>query len=256
MPQIFIFFKFNPRYHMLLKQGDCLEVMDEIETGSIDTVICDPPYGTTHCPWDSVIALEPMWAQLKRVIKPSSPIVLMAAQPFTTTLISSNMKMFRYHWVWLKTLRCGFASSGWRPLSSLEDICIFLDKPKSSTYNAQGLIRVDKPQNRKALPQVEIYHYDTLLGNYTTKYINHPHQLLEFNSVGRGGITTQKPVDLMEYLVNTYSNEGDHILDFAMGSGTTGVACKNLNRDFTGIELNPKHYEIACKRIDNQQQGD
>ena len=236
-----------------LMLGDCLEKMDKIDDQSIDAVICDPPYGVTHCKWDSVIPLEPMWEQLKRVIKPSGAIVLFGTQPFTTTLISSNKKMFKYTWSWRRSGVGGQANSWWRPMTSVEDVIVFIDAPYKSTYNPQGLVEFNK-QCSRPLDRSDALHNMSKDGKlngkkYIQKFTNYPHQLLQFNSAKKNLIPTQKPVDLMEYLVKTYTNEEEEVLDFAMGSGTTGVACANTDRDFTGIELNEEHFDIAVKRL-------
>lgn len=224
-----------------LMQGDCLECMKEIPDGSVDMVLADPPYGTTACKWDSIISLEPMWEQLKRVIKPKGAIVMTASQPFTTTLIASNMKMFKYCWVWKKSKPTGHLNAKKQPLKTYEDIVVFYSK--QCLYNPQGVLPTNKIVSR------------TNRGNYgacskTTRQTvtNYPRNIVEFSSTD-GVHQTQKPVALMEYLIKTYTNEGETILDFTMGSGTTGVACKNLNRHFIGIELDEDYFEIAKKRI-------
>ena len=224
-----------------LIQGDCLEKMKDIPDGSVDMVLADPPYGTTACKWDSIIPLELMWEQLEWVIKPNGAIVMTASQPFTTTLIASNMKMFKYCWVWEKSKPTGHLNAKKQPLKTYEDVVLFY--PKQCTYNPQGIKPTDRMVSR------------TNRGNYgecskTTRQTttNYPRNIVKFPSID-GQHPTQKPVALMEYLIKTYTNEGETVLDFTMGSGTTGVACKNLNRNFIGIELDPDYFKIAQERI-------
>ena len=224
-----------------LIQGDCLEVMKDIPDGSVDMVLTDPPYGTTACKWDSVIPFEPMWEQLKRITKKNGAIVLTASQPFTSALIMSNVKMFKYCWVWEKSKPTGFLNAKRQPLRQVEDVCAFY--LGQSEYHPQGLTETSKMVSR------------TNRGNYgacskTTMQnkTGYPRNVLKFASVD-GLHPTQKPVALMEYLIKTYTNEGETVLDFTMGSGTTGVAAKNLNRDFIGIELDETYFNIARERI-------
>jgi len=205
-------------------------------------VLTDPPYGTTQCKWDSVIPLEPMWEQLKRVIKPNGAIVMTASQPFTSALIASNMKMFKYCWVWEKSLKIGFQNANRRPLKNHEDIAVFGGK----TYNPEGLKTCGKTNKRGS---VGGFSSAVKTQEYTQKYTNYPCSILKVPSQGKTVHPTQKPVALMEYLIKTYTNESDTVLDFTMGSGTTGVACKNLNRNFIGIELDPEYFKIAEARI-------
>ena len=232
-----------------LIQGDCLEKMKDIPDGSVDMVLTDPPYGTTACKWDSIIPLEPMWEQLKRVIKPNGAIVMTASQPFTTTLIASNMKMFKYCWVWEKSQAVGHLNAWRMPMKKTEDITVFYSK--QCTYNPE---LTDKP--------VENIRPITARTKKTDCYGDHgldvhkcpadksmPATIIRFNNAQGTAHPTQKPVALMEYLIKTYTNEGETVLDFTMGSGTTGVACKNLNRNFIGIELDPEYFKIAEKRI-------
>ena len=239
-----------------LMQGDCLERMKEISDGSVDMVLTDPPYGTTACKWDSIIPLEPMWEQLKRVIKPNGAIVMTASQPFTTTLIASNMKMFKYCWVFAKSLPVGHGYAKHRPMSNHEDICVF-GKGKT-TYNPQMTPR-DKPRKytRKG-PSLSgsssMTSHDGLERELTEKY---PTSIQHFNtSVQKDKLhPTQKPVALMEYLIKTYTNEGETVLDFTMGSGSTGVACVNTGRRFIGIELDDGYFKIAQDRIEQAQRA-
>ena len=245
----------------MLHLGDCLDVMQDIPDGSVDMVCTDPPYGTTNCQWDSVIPFEPMWAQLKRIVKPNGAIVLMASQPFTSALVMSNVAMFKYCWVWNKVSVTGFANAKKQPLRHMEDVCVF---SKSSTnYHPQGLVEVNKV-NRNTVSVGG----DTLRSNvesskgkgslrtegkeYVQRHTNYPKQLLNFPRK-RGLHPTQKPVALMEYLIKTYTNPGETVLDFTCGSGTTGVAAANTARRFIGIEMDADYFTVAQSRIQKAQ---
>ena len=236
-------------------QGDCLERMKEIEDGSVDMILTDPPYGTTACKWDSIIPLEPMWEHLKRVIKPNGAIVMTASQPFTTTLIASNMKMFKYCWVWDKKVGSNLFQAKKAPLKVHEDIVVFGD---SIPYVPQ-MVKKDKPQKQGRYKQTNDSSGVTnksaknkLAGKvYTHSY---PKTIQTFGKEKRSkkqAHPTQKPVALMEYLIKTYTNEGETVLDFTMGSGTTGVACANLGREFIGIEKDLDYFNIALARIED-----
>jgi len=236
-------------------RGDCLELLQGIEAGAVDMVLADPPYGTTACKWDSIIPLEPMWEQLKRVIKPNGAIVMTASQPFTTTLISSNMGGFAFCWVWDKCFAANFVQAKRQPLKDHEDVLVFTKTGKQPNYFPQMVKRdkaIKKGGNKqsKAIP-IAVTEASKAFGEagktYNEKY---PTSQIRFNCrEGRGYHPTQKPVALMEYLIKTYTNEGETVLDFTMGSGTTGVACKNLNRSFIGIELDEQYFKIAQVRI-------
>lgn len=232
-----------------LYKGDCLEVMKEIPTGSVDMILCDLPYGTTECKWDSIIPLDLLWKEYERVIKEDGAIVLTAAQPFTTKLIESNIKRFRYTWYWVKNTCTGFCFAKFQPMRKVEDVCVFYKKaPK---YNPQGLVKLEKPIARKRKPQQNedwIYR-DTLYGEFKTEWTNYPNNVLNIKSE-RGLHPTQKPVPLFDYLIKTYTDEGMTVLDNCMGSGTTGVACMNTNRKFIGIELDEKYFNVAKERIE------
>lgn len=239
-----------------LMQGDCLDKMKEIESGSVDMVLTDPPYGITACKWDSIIPLDPMWEQLKRIIKPNGAIVMTASQPFTTTLIASNMKMFKYCWYWKKSRATNFLNASHQPLRNIEEVVIFCKS--KSVYNPQ--ITDKDPKNvrnnsGKIHKQTESYGSHTSGKSKADAKKTHPKQCLEFHGVNPASKekyhSTQKPVALMEYLIRTYTNEGETVLDFTMGSGSTGVAAKNLNRSFIGIELDQGYFEIAKERINN-----
>ena len=227
-----------------LMKGDCLERMKEIESGSVDMILTDPPYGTTACKWDSIIPLEPMWEQLKRIIKPNGAIVMTASQPFTTTLIASNMKGFKYCWVWDKKRVSNPQLAKYQPLKCHEDIVVFSQKGGTVNYNPQGLIDCVKVRKKDTSNLGHCKRKD-----YTQTKTGYPKSIQTF-SFESGFHPTQKPVALMEYLIKTYTNEGETVLDFTMGSGTTGVAAKNLNRNFIGIELDDKYFDIAKQRIE------
>ena len=232
-----------------LMQGDCLERMKEIPGGVVDMVMTDPPYQITACKWDSIIPLAPMWEQLKRVIKPNGAIVMTASQPFTTALIASNMKMFKYCWVWEKGRPSNPQLAKKQPLKTHEDIVVF--SPKPHAYYPQGLAEI--PVNKRKVHNPE----PNKLGHcvrkpYTQTHTNYPKAVVSVKPE-RGLHPTQKPVALMEYLIKTYTNEGETVLDFTMGSGTTGVACVNLGRKFIGIEKDLDYFNIALTRIENAQ---
>ena len=233
-----------------LYNGDCLEIMDKlIEEGvMVDAIICDPPYGTTACKWDSVIPFDAMWSRLNKLIKPNGAIVLFGSQPFTTDLINSNRKNFKYTLVWDKQRSCGSMLAKKRPLKYHEDIIVFYKK--QPVYNPQ--MREGKTQSKASGGYSDNY------GNINTiRYKNnlyYPRSILDFKACHnmQGKVhPTQKPVDLLEYLIKTYTNENETVLDFTMGSGSTGVACMNTNRRFIGIELDENYFNIAKDRIEN-----
>jgi len=239
--------------------GDCLEAMRDISDGSIDLVLADPPYGRTACEWDSVIPLEPMWRGLKRVIKKSGAIVLTASQPFTTTLISSNREMFKYCWVWAKSRAVGFPNAKNRPMNKHEDIVVFsfgdcANRCKNRmVYNPQGLVEINKKVSgiKASAGDYNGHHFGrpSHKAERIQKYTNYPNSILSIGNEGKNSHPTQKPVALMEYLIKTYTNEGETVLDFAMGSGTTGVAAMKLGRGFIGIEKDEGYFRMAERRI-------
>ena len=238
-----------------LIQGDCLEVMDElIEKGVVvDAIITDPPYGTTACKWDSVIPFDKMWERLNKLVKPNGAIALFGSQPFTSLLITSNLKMFKYEIIYQKTKATNYLQAKKQIMKIHENICIFYNN--QCTYNPQftkgePYKRVHKSGNKEDCA----YHKDTRKSGdvFINEGYRYPNSILPSisNPSGRGQLhPSQKPVALMEYLVKTYTNENETVLDFTMGSGTTGVACKNLNRNFIGIELDDKYFDIAKERI-------
>ena len=239
-----------------LRQGDCLELMKSIPDGSIDAIITDPPYGTTACKWDSVIPFEPMWAELKRVIKPNGAIVLFGSEPFSSALRMSNIKNYKYDWVWEKSKATGHLNSKKRPLVKHELIHIFYKS--QPTYNPQGLIEKDKPtiskgnRGKKGIGSSGDV-YGKAENDAIQTHTNYPLSIQKFNVDMKAEYhPTQKPVALLEYLIKTYTNEGETVLDFTMGSGSTGVACVNTNRNFIGIELDEKYFEIAKGRIEEE----
>ena len=243
-----------------VRHGDCLDVLPNIPDGSVDLILADPPYGTTACKWDSIIPLEPMWEQLKRIIKPKGAIVMTASQPFTTTLIASNMKMFKYCWVWEKSRAVGFVNAKLKPMPKHEDVVVFSEgktancNKNNMPYFPQDLIDVEIKKNgrkgNKSDSDGNGYGRDCMRAEYVQKKTNYPVTTsLKMASEGKPIHPTQKPVALMEYMIKTYTLEGETVLDFTMGSGTTGVACKNLNRKFIGIELDADYFKIASDRI-------
>ena len=212
-------------------------------------ILADPPYGTTACKWDSIIPLESMWEQLKRVIKPNGAIVMTASQPFTPTLISSNMKMFKYCWVWDKVKPSSGLHAKQQPLRQHEDILVF-GKGKVS-YIPQmedAPARTDKP---RAASNGEAFGGKTVLRQHSNGGKKYPRSILKMSNANQNGRVhpTQKPIALMEYLIKTYTNEGETVLDFTAGSFTTGVACVNLNRKFIGIEMDDNYFDIGVNRI-------
>lgn len=328
---------------MKLLNGDCMKLMKEIPDGSVSLILCDPPYGTTDCSWDSILPFEPLWQEYRRVLKVNGVAALFCVQPFTTKLINSNMKDFRYCWYWVKNQPTGFTYARYQPMRKVEDVAVFIcNKPgannkgkhrelreymltelrnsgktradinaalgnsmsghyftrgeqftlptaaawetlqevtghfnrsyedvlseyrsemggtkdghQGATYNPQGLQEVKnaKPKRKRAQERESIYKSGSLLKEYTTRFTNWPKNVLRFDCE-RGYHPTQKPVPLLEYLVRTYTNEGDLILDNCMGSGSTGVAVKRVGgRRFIGMEQNKIYFDIAQKRIESE----
>ena len=239
-----------------LYKGDCLEVMDKfIEKGIVvDAIICDPPFGTTQNKWDSVIPLDKMWDKLNKLIKPNGAIVLFAQTPFDKILGASNISKLKYEWIWEKTQATGHLNAKKMPMKAHENILVFYKK--LPTYNPQKT-QGHKPMNsgvRRSSLKNENYNkinkIDLPFGGDTDRF---PRSVVRFKSDKQKEYLhpTQKPVALMEYLIKTYTNENELVLDFTMGSGTTGVACKNTNRSFIGIEMDDKYFEIAKKRIED-----
>ena len=246
---------------MQLMLGDCLERMKEIEDGSVDMVLCDLPYGTTACSWDSIIPMDKLWNEYKRVLRGNGAVVLFGSQPFTTTLIASNLQDFKYCWVWEKNRPTNFAHAKNKPMKKHEDICVFssgttvhaTQSKTRMTYNPQGLVEIEpKKVTKRASEKTDAFFSDRPgHGEFVRNFTNYPHSVLEFSTDQLGLHPTAKPVALCEYLINTYSFAGQTVLDNTMGSGTTGVACANLNRKFIGIEMDENYFNIAKQRIDD-----
>lgn len=249
--------KSNEFNNGIIYQGDCLEVMKRIEDKSVDAIICDLPYGTTACKWDNVIPFEPLWEQYNRIIKDNGAIVLFGSQPFTSALVMSNPKMFKYEWIWEKAVGSNFTVVKYQPMKEHENILVF-GKNKVNYYPIM--------QERKGSGNQRIKYkrtsciggnvYNNIIDNRCIdpseyKKLRNPSSVQFFNNREntRGLHPTQKPIALLEYLINTYTNEGETILDNCMGSGSTCVACQNINRKFIGIELDENYYNIALKRI-------
>ena len=249
-------------------QGDCLEIMKNIEDKSIDMILCDLPYGTTACKWDTIIPFEPLWEQYKRIIKDNGAIVLTASQPFTSALVMSNIKMFKYEWIWNKNIGANFLNSKFQPLKVHENILVFSNggitngSKEPVKYNPQDLVEINKINKNSNNPTAPKTFSDNgrmsdknscLQPNkeYFTKYTNYPKSITQvFKKEDVGKHPTQKPVALFEYLIKTYTNEGETVLDNCAGSCTTAVACINTNRNYICIEKEEKYCEIGQKRID------
>ena len=228
-----------------IRQGDCLELMKDIPDTSIDMILCDLPYGTTKNKWDSVIPLNKLWKQYERIIKDNGAIVLFSQMPFSAELVHSNLKLFKYEWIWQKDNGTGFLNAKKMPLKIHENILVFYKK--LPLYNPQmrtGFKPYKCKQGR----------HSTNYGAYEQGHITesngerYPIDIIKFKK-DSGLHPTQKPVELLEYLIKTYTNEGETVLDNCMGSGSTGIACINTNRNFIGYELNEKYFKIAEKRI-------
>ena len=241
-----------------LYNGDCLELMKGVPSGSIDLILTDPPYGTTNCRWDTIITFEPMWEQLKRIIKQNGAICLFGSEPFSSDLRMSNIKDFKYDWYWQKTTPTGFLNAKKQPLRNIETISVFY--AKQPTYNPQKTYghkrKVSLAKHKQNCKKAEEYNgYNLASYDSTERY---PTQTLQFKTDRQKSALhpTQKPVALLEYLIRTYTNEGETVLDFTMGSGSTGVACVNTNRNFIGIELDEGYFQIAKQRIENCNKND
>jgi len=234
-----------------LLNGDCLDIMATLPAASVDLILCDLPYGTTACAWDAVIPFEAMWAQFRRVTKPNAAIVLTASQPFTTALIGSNLKDFRYEWIWEKDGGSNFATVKYQPMKEHENVCVFYRS--MPTYNSQKQERIGSRKGR-ITSTTDSGRKDSVYGTqsggatFVVPELRHPRSIQRFNRE-RGFHPTQKPVALMEYLIRTYTNECDVVLDNCMGSGTTGVAALNCQRKFIGIERDPGYFAICQRRI-------
>ena len=237
---------------------DCLEGMKRIPDKSIDMILCDLPYGTTACKWDVIIPFEPLWEQYNRIIKDNGAIVLFGSEPFSTELRHSNLKMYKYDWIWKKDGVTNFANAKKMPMRCIENISIFYRKPP--TYNPQGLVLINKTVKNGGTVGGETVRRDieqssgkgklrTKGFEYVQQFTNYPTQFLEFKRDKEKLHPTQKPVALLEYLVKTYTNEGEVVLDNCMGSGSTAIACLETNRHYIGFELDHDYYRIAHNRI-------
>ena len=245
-----------------LMKGDCLDLMKTIPDGSVDMVLTDPPYGTTACKWDSVIPFEPMWEELKRIIKPNGAIVLFGSEPFSSLLRVSNLKMYKYDWVWEKSRASNFVHAKYQPLKAHETISVFSKGGSAQgsknpmIYNPQKVS--GKPYN-KGFGHKDNLHLSGGLSKKETQELKNetglrsPRSVQYFSSDSdgkqRGLHPTQKPVALLEYLIKTYTQEGETVLDFTAGSFSTGVACVNLNRKFIGVEMDEKYFDIGVNRM-------
>lgn len=247
---------------MQLLQGDCLEIMPDMPENSVDLILCDLPYGTTDCSWDSVIPFAPLWKQYNRIIKSKGVIALFGDFPFSASLIGSNIANFRHAWYWKKNNATGALCAKVKPLKEIEHILVFsppqhkrtkAEPGETYTYNPQGLVELEKPIFHKGERGGAVYRNKKNASIQT--HTNYPRNLLEFQNVGFGAEKrlhpTQKPVALLEYLINTYTNAGETVLDNCMGVGSTGIACINTGRKFIGIEKDAKYFEIARERLEN-----
>jgi site-specific DNA-methyltransferase (adenine-specific) len=244
-----------------LRCGDCLELMKDIPDGSIDMILCDLPYGTTASAWDKNIDFCKLWEQYERIIKGGGAIALFGSGQFSYKLITSNEKLYKYKWIWFKSKRGNFVNAKNRPMTAYEEIMMFSNGNTANgsrlkmRYSPQGLvakrtIRNDKSGTRfGTMAGKRPSHKQTVVSEYT----NYPYDVLQFASVSKPIHPTEKPIALLEYLVKTYTNEGDLVLDNCMGSGSTGVACVNTGRDFIGIELDENYFDIAKNRIEEAQ---
>lgn len=229
---------------------DCLEGMRHIPDNSIDLILCDLPYGTTNCSWDSIIPFVDLWANYKRIIKDNGAIVLTASQPFTTKLIESNLKWFRYEWIWKKGNHVtGFPNANRMPMKNHENVCVFYKK--LPTYNPQGVIKI-KPKVVKSNPAMKVLgekNNNSLNRYHLVRHKNYPKSVIDFPRDSKTFHPTQKPVDLFEYIVRTYTDEGDVVLDNCMGAFTTAIACDNSNRNWIGFELEEEYCNKGLERI-------
>ena len=238
---------------------DCLEGMKQIPDGTIDAVICDLPYGTTACAWDSVIPLEPLWEQYRRICKPNAAIVLFGSEPFSTTLRASNLEMYKYDWIWVKNRPTGHLEAKNKPMKQHEIISIFSKGASANgcnnriTYNPQGCVKTNVVMTNRATNVYGNRESRKAGTTFIQEYTNYPTSVLSFDLDDGHLHPTQKPVDLLRYLVLTYTNEGDTVLDNCMGSGTTAIACIKERRHFIGFELSKEYFDKACKRIKAEQ---
>ena len=232
-----------------LYHGDCLELMKNIPAGSVDMILTDPPYGTTACKWDNVIPFEPMWEQIWRVLKPNGACLLFSSEPFSSALRMSQIKRFKYDWVWDKINPSGFQLSKKMPLKQHEIVSVFY---REGVRYTPILVEKEKPRRTKPYGKSsESNPLKYIANDFHVVTHNYPKSIISFSNANRTNRChpTQKPVALLEYLIKTYTLEGETVLDFTMGSGSTGVACVNTGRKFIGIEMDDKYFDIASKRI-------
>lgn len=237
-----------------LFHGDCLKIMPTIPSGSVDMILVDPPYGTTKCKWDSIIPLGEMWAEINRIAKYNAAIVIFCGQPFTSKLIMSNAKHFKYCWVWDKIAARGHLVAKKRPMAQHEDIAVFYRK--KPLYNPI-MTKKETPKhgNKFAASGTGIIKQTKFGGGKVIREFSYPKTILKFSRKGKAIHPTQKPLELSEYLIKTYTNPGAMVLDFCMGSGTTGVACVQSSRNFTGIEMDETYFDVAKNRIESSNHG-
>lgn len=234
-----------------LINSECIEAMKSIPDASVDAIITDPPYGTTQCKWDSVIDFDLMWGQLNRIIKPNGAIVLFGSEPFSSALRMSNINNYKYDWIWLKNKKTNFLNARKMPMMQTENISVFFNK-LGNTYNPIKEKRTTQKAGNSKYRNTPVY--GNLEGEFKDNQSDYilPANVLKIK-VERGLHPTQKPVELMEYLIKTYTNKNETVLDFTMGSGSTGVACVNTNRDFIGIEMDEGYFNIAKSRIEESE---
>lgn len=233
---------------------DCLEGMKRIPDGVIDAIICDLPYGTTSCSWDAILPFDQLWKEYRRVIKKNGAIVLFGAEPFSTALRSSNLKEYKYDWYWEKNTATGFVFAKYQPMRSIETISVFSEG--TATYYPQGLFQVKQPVTKvRQTMRSDIYDSESMSGKeYTQEYSGYPNNVLKFEKESKHCFhPTQKPVALLEYLIKTYTQKGELVLDNCMGSGTTAIACLNTDRQFIGFETDPDYYKKSLDRIKENQ---
>lgn len=241
-----------------IEQGDCIELMRDIPDKSVDMILCDPPYGTTASKWDKVIDFKELWTQYERIIKDNGAIVLFGSGQFAFKLIESNVPLYKYKWIWVKSNKSNFVNAKNRPMTAFEEILVF---SKGNTANGSKVKMKYYPQGlikKKKVRRDTDKNFGTVAGKRpshkavtVSEYTNYPFDVLNFDSVVKKQHTNQKPVELLEYLVKTYTNEGESVLDNCMGSGSTGVACINTNRNFIGFELDENYFNIAKNRLEN-----
>ena len=245
--------------------GDCLELMKDIPDKSVDMILCDLPYGTTACIWDIIIPIDRLFKEYRRIIKSNGVIALFGNEPFSTKLRIEAMDLYKYDWIWIKNRSTGFVHAKNMPLKKHEIISIFstgsmghknLLKEKRMTYNPQGIIEINQIRTTGINKFKNTYGIRPFQSKkFLQEFSNYPESVLYFNKVSKPEHPTQKPVDLLEYLIKTYTNEGETILDNCMGSGSTGVACIHTNRNFIGMELDETYFKFAKERIENEEKN-